>query len=228
MRLLRVDSVGIWHKMGGLQAVMSECGFEGQRLPGQNERVPAALQTLHRPGQQVELAITPIGPKTPGLQAYHTSVVVDGVEFSFSNYGVQDAEDLLSHQHLGVCGDTEVVGMGLTSISADDMERALKPYFQEGTYDLLRKNCNSFSDCALFYLLDIRLDVSYRGLEQLGAAADQNAGVVQALSNGEYQPNPKADKFNLEQVMRELDQKKGVHSWKDLRHTDMSLLENPL
>ena len=38
------------------------------------------------------------------------------------------------------------------------MLSALRPHFQGGSYDLLRKNCNSFSDCAVFYLLRQRID----------------------------------------------------------------------
>merc|ERR1712023_500460 len=97
---------------------------------------------------------------------------------------------------------------GLTAISGKQMHTALKPFFQRGSYDLLRKNCNSFSDCALFYLLDVRLDPKYRGLEQIGHAADKNAGLVRTLSGGDYQPNPKADGFSVNSVVRQVDKDK--------------------
>ncbi|CAE7677233.1 spin [Symbiodinium pilosum] len=48
----------------------------------------------------------------------------------------------------------QVVYMGLTRISGDDLREQLGRFFKRGSYDLLRKNCNSFTDCALFFLLD--------------------------------------------------------------------------
>eukprot|EP00928_Gymnodinium_smaydae_P092484 TRINITY_DN76366_c0_g1_i1.p2 TRINITY_DN76366_c0_g1~~TRINITY_DN76366_c0_g1_i1.p2 ORF type:complete len:229 (-),score=11.88 TRINITY_DN76366_c0_g1_i1:110-715(-) len=172
------------------------------------DRTPAAFTTLYTSGSGVELAVTPLGPKIPGIQAYHTSVVVEGLEYSFSMEGVTHGPDLISHRHLPD-GPPTVTYMGLTSIEGKEMFRALTSYFEMGTYDLLRKNCNSFSDCALFYLLDIRLDPAYRGLEQIGEAADRNAGVVQKISGGEYSPNPRAARFDLEKVIRQIDAKKG-------------------
>eukprot|EP00927_Polykrikos_kofoidii_P069664 TRINITY_DN65227_c0_g1_i1.p2 TRINITY_DN65227_c0_g1~~TRINITY_DN65227_c0_g1_i1.p2 ORF type:complete len:204 (-),score=27.82 TRINITY_DN65227_c0_g1_i1:210-821(-) len=174
-------------------------------------RVPAAFQTLYQPGHSVELAATPIGPRIPGIQAYHTSVVVEGIEYSFSFEGVTYGPDLISHRHLPEA-PPKVIYMGLTSIEGKEMYRALKKMFAVNSYDLLRKNCNSFSDCALFYLLDIRLDPAYRDLEQIGDAADRNAGVVQKISGGEYYPNPKAADFDLEKVMRQIDAIKGGHA----------------
>mmetsp|Transcript_31815 Transcript_31815/g.69581 ORF Transcript_31815/g.69581 Transcript_31815/m.69581 type:complete len:205 (-) Transcript_31815:136-750(-) len=171
------------------------------------DRVPAAFQTLYVPGNGVEVAATPLGLGVPGMQAYHTSIVVEGLEYSFSLSGVTYGQDLISHRHLPD-GPPKVTYMGLTSITGKDMLRALRPHFQAGTYDLLKKNCNSFSDCALFYLLDVRLDPALRGLEQIGEAADRNAGVVQSLTGGEYVPNPKADRFNIEEVVRRIDTEK--------------------
>merc|ERR1719454_416878 len=105
--------------------------------------------------------------------------------------------------------------MGLTSLEGKEMAKALKPFFEAGSYDLLKKNCNSFSDCALFYLLDIRLDQSYRGLEQIGDHADRNMGLVQQISGGEYTPNRHSARFNLEQVIKQIDSKKGGGSLLD-------------
>merc|ERR1712151_1071700 len=135
---------------------------------------------------------------------YHTSVTVDDVEYSFSFEGITHGPDLLSHKHLPNA-PAKLTYMGLTAISGKQMLSALKPHFQRGTYDLLRKNCNSFSDCSLFYLLDARLDQKFRGLEKVGLKVDQNAGVVRALSDGKYAPNPKADEFDVETTVRQLD-----------------------
>ena len=125
-----------------------------------------------------------------------------------------------------------------------------------GTYDLLRKNCNSFrwcdcsfsalscnrcglrprrclsacSDCALYFLLGKRIDAKYRSLEQVrtrltvpisctcpvpSALCPQRLwlrvqlrlqlgakyqSIVAQASGGGYQPNPKADRFDVRHV----------------------------
>merc|ERR1711971_647024 len=92
------------------------------------------------------------------------------------------------------------------------MRSALQRYFVSGTYDLLRKNCNSFSDCALFYLVHKRLPKKYRSMEQLGSAF---SGIVQGASGGQYTPNPKAADFDLEKVILEIDPEK---VWKTPGH----------
>merc|ERR1719210_2582401 len=81
---------------------------------------------------------------------------------------------------------------------------ALQPHFLPGTYDLLRKNCNSFSDCALAYLLGMRLDDKYRAPEKLGAQWDKYIGIVRNFSGGCYQPNPLADGFQSCKVVGKL------------------------
>jgi hypothetical protein len=84
------------------------------------------------------------------------------------------------------------------------MLKALQPYFNAGTYDLLRKNCNCFTDCALFYLLGQRLDQKYRSLEKVGAAADQYVALIRGITGGTYQPNPRADNFSSCLVVEKL------------------------
>ena len=102
---------------------------------------------------------------------------------------------------------------GLTPYTGAELVKALGHHFKEGSYDLLRKNCNSFSDCALWFLLERRLDVSYRGLEQVGAVADSNAGLVQYLSGSRYMPNPAADSFDLERTVCMVDTEKRLTLW---------------
>ncbi|CAK9082243.1 unnamed protein product [Durusdinium trenchii] len=174
--------------MGAAIAMATETETESNRRC-------AALQTLYTAGHKVELAATKLGPGFPGFQAYHTSVKVDDMEYSFSGEGIVVQRGLPSHMRLP---DTpEVVYVGLTSLSGDVMQKHLTGFFKRGSYDLLRKNCNSFSDCALYFLLDMRLDPSYKGLEQLGHMADRQAGIVQAVTEGNYRPNPNADTFSV-------------------------------
>jgi len=146
---------------------------------------------------QVRLAVTPIGPTMAG--AYHSSVSVGNTEFSFSRRGVSTHPLWTSHWCLPD-GPAMVFDLGFTAIPGYVMQRALQPFFLEGTYDLLKKNCNSFSDCALFFLLGQRLDQKYCKVEQLGQAADKLA-LVRILSFGHYEPNPKAIDFTVGQVL---------------------------
>jgi hypothetical protein len=170
-----------------------------EEAPG---RKLAAFQTLYQPGRTVEVAATSFGPGMPGVRAYHTSVMVDDVEYSFSMNGITQAPRLASHQCYG--NQPMVMYKGLTSMSSQEMLDMVGVYFRKGSYDLLRKNCNSFSDCALYCLLDRRLDPDFSGLEKLGHSAEKHAGLVQVMSDGAYRPNPLADGFDTEAVVREV------------------------
>eukprot|EP00929_Paragymnodinium_shiwhaense_P069003 TRINITY_DN34815_c0_g1_i1.p1 TRINITY_DN34815_c0_g1~~TRINITY_DN34815_c0_g1_i1.p1 ORF type:complete len:261 (-),score=78.69 TRINITY_DN34815_c0_g1_i1:66-848(-) len=157
------------------------------------------------PTNKVQLAVSPLGG-VPGASAYHSSVVVNGEEFFFSDGGIGSTNNLMSHKNpQNPQSQPTIIDMGMSQYSGNALKATLEKYFQAGTYDLLRKNCNSFSDCALFYLLHQRIDKKYRQLEQLGA---KNMGLVQAASGGQYQPNPKAEGFDVEKVCSEIDPEK--------------------
>ncbi|CAK0823878.1 unnamed protein product, partial [Prorocentrum cordatum] len=121
--------------------------------------------------------------------AYHTSIIVDDVEYLFDDAGGNRALQVLcgqaARQPLGVLdSETKIVHMGSTTIDPLEMMRALRQLFAPGSYDLMpRKNCNSFCDCALFYLLSVRLDPRYRELERRGIAkwGQKNFGLMNAL-----------------------------------------------
>lgn len=153
----------------------------------------------------VQLAVSPLGG-VPGASAYHSSVVVNGEEFFFSEGGIGSTTNLMSHKNpQNPNSQPTIIDMGMSQYSGNALKATLEKYFMAGTYDLLRKNCNSFSDCALFYLLHQRIDKKYRQLEQLGA---KNMGIVQAATGGQYQPNPKAEGFDVEKVCAEIDPEK--------------------
>lgn len=188
-------------------------GTSGSLETGDSGRRPAAFQTLYASGHRIDLAATAFGPNLGVVQAYHTSVVVDEKEeYSFGGAGITrivltpGVEALPSH--VPFKGKLELSYMGLTSVTGEQMYAALRPHFRQGTYDLLRKNCNSFSDCAIYCLLDARLESKYRGLEKIGHTADRNVGIVQALSDGHYAPNPQANGFDVDTVVREIDKDK--------------------
>mmetsp|Transcript_48239 Transcript_48239/g.139768 ORF Transcript_48239/g.139768 Transcript_48239/m.139768 type:complete len:169 (+) Transcript_48239:18-524(+) len=166
---------------------------------------------------KVQLAVTALGPWVPSMpQAYHTSVMVDDIEFSFCHRGIVSARNWQSHSHLSRGGPHHILDLGSSPLSALQLVKALRPHFKDQTYDLLRKNCNSFSDCALFFLLGRRLEPKYREMERLGVAAERLTGLVKLLSLGSYEPNLKADAFALEGAIEELGSgvgRKSVKMW---------------
>jgi hypothetical protein len=142
---------------------------------------------------RVELAATElfsVGIAT----AYHTSVLVNGEEFFFTDSGIFTDRALNSHQQK----PSERVQIGFSDKTGTQLMRALQPFFKPGTYDFLRKNCNSFSDCALYYLLRRRLDWRYSALDRLGAA---NNELCTKATKGLYTPNPEASEFNADDVL---------------------------
>ncbi|CAE7514108.1 unnamed protein product [Symbiodinium natans] len=151
--------------MGGQQSAAKDAA--GQPPGGD------ATSSSHGKGRaannQVQLAVSPLGG-VPGATAYHSSVVVNGDEYFFSDGGISFGSGLLSHKNpQNPDSKPEVFDMGMSPYTGTQMKAALERFFHSGTYDLLRKNCNSFSDCALFYLLHRRLDKKYRAMEKLGA-----------------------------------------------------------
>merc|ERR1712137_63589 len=94
----------------------------------------------------------------------------------------------------------EVFDLGFSSKSGIELGRALLPHFSRGSYDLLLKNCNSFSDCAMFCLFGTRLDDCYSATEKY---LSQNIGVehFQMMTRGLYQPNSSARNFSVEDVI---------------------------
>lgn len=98
--------------------------------------------------------------------------------------------------------------LGVAEISLGELVKSLQHYFLPGTYDLLRKNCNSFTDCAMFCLTGGRLDEKYKTLEGIGLAAEKHVSLVSRLTRGQYTPNPKTVSFELNGVISELEQAK--------------------
>mmetsp|Transcript_3205 Transcript_3205/g.8374 ORF Transcript_3205/g.8374 Transcript_3205/m.8374 type:complete len:195 (-) Transcript_3205:627-1211(-) len=179
------------------------------------QNMPAQQTPAKRQHHRVQLAITPLGAQVPGMPAaYHTSISIDDVEYTFSRLGVTIGRNWGSHRCIGgkgsLGGPGVVLDCGTTSFSGRDMLKALRPHFQEGTYDLLKKNCNSFSDCALYFLLGRRLDGKYAALEQFAASADKSIGLVQFVSR--YSPNPKAEGFQVGQILARIPGRRSTDS----------------
>eukprot|EP00933_Yihiella_yeosuensis_P035769 TRINITY_DN29371_c0_g1_i1.p1 TRINITY_DN29371_c0_g1~~TRINITY_DN29371_c0_g1_i1.p1 ORF type:complete len:212 (+),score=29.05 TRINITY_DN29371_c0_g1_i1:155-790(+) len=165
---------------------------------------------LHGPhsGHLVKLGVTTLTPtaESTGLipAAYHTSVMVDDMEYSFGPSGIVRTTNWLSHQVIrealgGV--DTVIFDVGYTNKTGTQLFKELQPYFRPGTYDIIQKNCNSFTDVALVYLLGIKLHPKYSALEHAAAAAPS---LVQFFSFGNYTPNPEARGFQTGDVLRKV------------------------
>merc|ERR1711920_1017772 len=97
---------------------------------------------------------------------------------------------------------TEVRVLGVTDVSMKELLAVMKPHFKEGSYDVLSKNCNTCSDCALGYLLGRRLDEEFSSLERLAQFAESNFGLAGLLTG--YTPNPKAALFVKESTVKHL------------------------
>mmetsp|Transcript_21591 Transcript_21591/g.74120 ORF Transcript_21591/g.74120 Transcript_21591/m.74120 type:complete len:91 (+) Transcript_21591:196-468(+) len=68
-------------------------------------------------GYQVYLVATPFGPGLPNLQAYHTSVVVDRMEYSFCPFGVVLGHGPESHRAFD-SSRTKIFDMGYARVDA--------------------------------------------------------------------------------------------------------------
>lgn len=74
---------------------------------------------------------------------------------------------------------------------------ALGEHFKPGSYDIIRKNCNSFSDCCLHYLLGARLCKRYTILER-------STGLLERLPQATYIPNQMAATYSTDDVIAKL------------------------
>jgi len=136
----------------------------------------------------------------PGLAtAYHTSVLVNGEEFFFSDSGILWDRALTSHQGK----PSELVDIGFSPYTGVQLLNSLQSHFMPGSYDLIRKNCNSFSDVALYFLLRKRLDRKYSALERLGQRASPD--MIQRFTKGMYVPNNVASSYSSDAVIQDVE-----------------------
>lgn len=147
---------------------------------------------------RVELAVSELFT-VPGLAtAYHTSVIVNGEEYFFSDSGILWDRSLTSHQGQ----PSDLIDLGFSRKTGSQLLGALQPHFLPGSYDLISKNCNSFSDAALHFLLQKRLERKYSTLERIGQRA--STSLLQRVTKGMYVPNPVAADFSVEAVIDQL------------------------
>merc|ERR1719215_1664904 len=94
---------------------------------------------------KVQLVVSQLGG-IPGAAAYHSSVMVDSEEFSFSDAGISRAQGAASHAHARQPAKT--IDMGMSVKSGAQMFAALQTHF-------------------------MRLSAEYKTLERLGATCPQ-------------------------------------------------------
>mmetsp|Transcript_13160 Transcript_13160/g.28493 ORF Transcript_13160/g.28493 Transcript_13160/m.28493 type:complete len:207 (+) Transcript_13160:26-646(+) len=169
--------------------------------------------------RRVGVAATCIGT-VAGIGAFHTSVLLGNEEYFFESSGIICGPRLQSHAipHAGgEIPETEVVDCGVTLHSGFDLMRRLSPYFGAYSYDLIHKNCNSFTDVALWYLLGERLDSRFTRLDRFmkNGAPLTTAIMNQVLkayvgqrgiqcTSDVYVRNKNAADFDLEAVIADL------------------------
>jgi len=195
-------------------------GYTQRRASSEHQR-----RTLAEPGYEIELAVSPLAG-LKGVAGYHSSIIIQGEEYFFSPMGIIHSPSIQSHKknpHM------QRLFIGLSRFGGSDLVELFDQHFPPGHYDLLRKNCNSFSDCALYFLCEQRLDPMFRAVERFGKFADDSAGIIQSISGGEYAPNPQAVGFDLEAVIEEIDAERPSfeNDIKSVRHGVLDQGTNP-
>mmetsp|Transcript_137 Transcript_137/g.367 ORF Transcript_137/g.367 Transcript_137/m.367 type:complete len:392 (-) Transcript_137:46-1221(-) len=179
-------------------------------------------------GDLVQVAATEI-LRVAGIAAYHTSIIVGNEEYYFDAEGIATAPALWSHVADSTADGpdmtcTEVVEVARTHTGGPGLIDALHEFFPEESYDILLKNCNAFTDAALYFLTGKRLDRRFTRLERfLAGTRPASTGIISAalrisgftadLGSGQgsqyYIPNPSAEGFCIEDLVRRLDKLSG-------------------
>lgn len=92
-----------------------------------------------------------------GLGAYHTGVEIEGIEYSFSDGGILKGKPKMYPDSCRYVFKETIV-LGTYKGTVNDFRAALtemQTAFPKGSYDLLNKNCNSFSDAFSERLLGV-------------------------------------------------------------------------
>eukprot|EP00747_Dinoflagellata_sp_TGD_P164254 gnl/TRDRNA2_/TRDRNA2_183929_c0_seq1.p1 gnl/TRDRNA2_/TRDRNA2_183929_c0~~gnl/TRDRNA2_/TRDRNA2_183929_c0_seq1.p1 ORF type:complete len:202 (-),score=25.17 gnl/TRDRNA2_/TRDRNA2_183929_c0_seq1:24-629(-) len=201
---------------------MGNCGIGASsqcRLP--------ALED-HDAFSSVDLAVSEFAASKEWMignaKVYHTSVILANTEYYFDPGGVQEtrveARFKTPASHMNKIG-TAVFEVGHTLRSGKELRAALVKDFEEGTYDHVNKNCNSFTDCALAFFLSRRLPRKYSSMEHLG---QELPSVLSLLSGGKYKANPKSVGFDVEKVVLRVD----PNAWMGTAQTLHNFTDAPL
>lgn len=183
----------------------------GAARGGEYHDLQWSLQAPH----EVRLAATEI-LKVAGMSGYHTSVLVDDREYFFDCLGIMVAPPLWSHITGQVSqpaeARTQIIDMGTSACGGKALVQALHPYFQKGSYDIFYKNCNTFTDAALYFLTKSRLPGHHNRIERLVTATNPiSTNLINRMfrnvpQNDEpsldfYVPNPVSDGFSVDELI---------------------------
>eukprot|EP00930_Biecheleria_cincta_P009903 TRINITY_DN111794_c0_g1_i1.p1 TRINITY_DN111794_c0_g1~~TRINITY_DN111794_c0_g1_i1.p1 ORF type:complete len:208 (-),score=21.22 TRINITY_DN111794_c0_g1_i1:51-674(-) len=165
--------------------------------PSQSSTQPAPAPSRRR---KITLVLSDMGvPYIPGLgKAVHSSIMIDSLEYEFGPQGIKRSNGPKSHERFA--GRPEFIEMGYSMVGGTALMQRLGDDFAPNTYDLLHKNCNTFSDCALYFLVGRRMDDQYRALEKIGQTLNEYTSIVSAFFRG-YKPNPRAQCFQTQCVI---------------------------
>lgn len=166
---------------------------------------PGEAHLLEAGAIDVYLAFTEIF-RVAGVGAFHTSINFGGAEYSFNRKGIECRHPFASHTFARKGCRMEILKLGSTTVTGEELLYSLDPYFEAETYDILYKNCNAFTDAALYFLFRERLDPQYSRIERLIKAGGPFTtrvinGVSAAAGTGHYVANPRATGFCLEDAI---------------------------
>eukprot|EP00913_Durusdinium_trenchii_P032820 g30725.t1 len=130
--------------MGGQQSAAKSSAAPGP--DGQGDASSSNFGKGRTANNQVQLAVSVLGG-VPGATAYHSSVIVNGHEYFFSDGGIASTSDLSSHKNPQMPDSKpEVIDMGMSPYTGSQMREALERYFISGT-------CHSGFVCLGYALL---------------------------------------------------------------------------
>ncbi|CAM9704975.1 unnamed protein product [Ectocarpus sp. 12 AP-2014] len=115
-------------------------------------RVQLALYDLSR-GMAKAMSMAILGKQIDGI--WHTGIIVYGKEYFFGG-GLQSMPHEQFVQMHGGVGPTEYIELGSTDLTQElfeDFNREVQPRFTAQTYDLMKHNCNTYSNEASQFLL---------------------------------------------------------------------------
>lgn len=182
--------------------------YERVKLPvevqwgGEVHTIPAwTYRSKHWPVKLVAEPILNLGL----VKAWHTSLRIGDTEFVFDVPGIVRSN--IHNAFHSNKQEMEVIDMGATDISPTHFQATLDQYFKPDTYDMLHKNCNSFTDVALAKLVGKRLGSQYRFMEKL--ASETPSLVKAAVGKDKFYnelkiDNPAAKDWDQEAVARRM------------------------
>ena len=150
-----------------------------------------------------------------GVGAYHTGIEIAGFEYSYSMQGIFKTQPRGAPEPARF---KESVVLGVHSGSANDVSRIvneLREEFPPGSYDVLKKNCNVFSNALSLKLLGVEIPRYLNRLAGIGAfftsgkklqamhqtIEDRNAGSAEARGGGSAAKGAAAEDYTKKKTL---------------------------